>query len=180
MSKLKDGIVKRGSTWSYVVRVPDPETGVTRPRWVGGFPTEDAAKTARDAARVDARRGQYVDRDSMTVAEYLLEWLDAHAASVKPKTASGYRYNLEHWVIPRIGGMRLQGLRPAVVSKMYRDLAAGGGRGGRPLSASSVANVHRTLRKALNDAVNVEQLLAVNPVERAKLPRVVQREVVKL
>jgi integrase len=31
--------------------------------------------------------------------------------------------------------------------------------------------VHRTLRKALTDAVQVEQLLATNPAERAKLPR---------
>jgi integrase len=34
-----------------------------------------------------------------------------------------------------------------------------------------VAHVHRTLRKALTDAVRVEQVLATNPAERAKLPR---------
>ena len=73
MSTLKDGVVKRGTSWSYVVRVPDPETGVSRPRWVGGFPTEASAKAARDIARVDGRRGQYVDRDSVTVGHYLSE-----------------------------------------------------------------------------------------------------------
>jgi len=50
-ARVKDGLVKRGSTWSYVVRVADPETGLSRPRWVGGFPTEVAAKAARDSAR---------------------------------------------------------------------------------------------------------------------------------
>lgn len=122
-----------------------------------------AAKAARDDARVSARRGEYVNRASITTREYLLEWLDTHAGSVKPKTLAGYRYDIEHYMIPRIGGQRLQALRPAVVSKLYRDLAGSGGRNGKPLSARSVEHVHRTLRKALNDAVNVERLINVEP-----------------
>jgi integrase len=58
-----------------------------------------------------------------------------------------------------------------MLSKLYRELATSGGKDGRPLSASTVAHVHRTLRKALTDAVRVEQVLATNPAERAKLPR---------
>ena len=149
----------------------DPETGRSRPKWVGGFATEDAAKAARDEARVAARRGAYVDRSALTVREYLTEWVEAHAASVKPGPAAGYRADIERYIVPRIGGLRLQSLRPAMLSKFYRELAEGGGKDGRPLSASTVAHVHRTLRKALTDAVRVEQVLAINPAERAKLPR---------
>ena len=53
--RLRDGVMKRGTTWSYVIRVKDPETGVSKPRWVGGFATEQDAKAARDEARVRAR-----------------------------------------------------------------------------------------------------------------------------
>ena len=67
-TKLRDGVMKRGSTWSYVIRVKDPETGVSRPRWVGGFATEEAAKAARDEARVKARQGEYIDRNSRSTA----------------------------------------------------------------------------------------------------------------
>ena len=49
--RVRDGIVKRGRTWSYVIRVKDPATGVSRPRWVGGFGSEADAKAARDQAR---------------------------------------------------------------------------------------------------------------------------------
>jgi integrase len=171
MSKLRDGVTKRGSTWSYVVRVPDPGSGRTRPKWVGGFASEEAAKAARDEARVAARRGTYVDRSDELVRDYLTEWLDGHEASVKRGTIAGYRADVERYISPRIGGLRLQGLRPATISKFYRDLATHGGEDGRPLSPSTVAHVHRTLRKALTDAVQVEQLLATNPAERAKLPR---------
>jgi len=177
MSKLRDGVTKRGSTWSYVIRVADPETGRSRPKWVGGFATEQAAKAARDEARVAARRGEYVDRSALTVRDYLTEWLETHEASVKRGTIAGYRADVERYILPRIGGLRLQSLRTAILSKLYRELAASGGEpdechpDGRPLSASTVAHVHRTLRKALTDAVQVEQLLASNPAERAKLPR---------
>jgi len=171
MPRLRDGVIKRGGSWSYVIRVPDPATGVSKPRWVGGFETEDAAKAARDEARVRARRGGYVNRSTATVAVYLAEWLDTHAATVKPKTLAGYRHDIEHYIVPRIGRIRLQALRPAVISKLYRELAEHGGRDGRPLSSWTVSHIHRTLRKALADAVDVEQLLAVNPAERSKRPR---------
>ena len=82
MPRLRDGVIKRGGSWSYVIRVPDPATGVSKPKWVGGFDTEEDAKAARDEARVRARRGEYVNRSTFTVADYLAEWVDAHASTV--------------------------------------------------------------------------------------------------
>lgn len=169
--KLRDGVMKRGSTWSYVIRVTDPETGVSKPKWVGGFPTEDAAKEARDEARVKARRGEYIDRNAITVAEYLDEWLDAHAVEIKPKTLADYRHLIERHVKPNIGGLRLQAVRPGQITKLYRDLITTGGRHGTGLSPRTVSYVHAVLRKAFADAVLVEQVIPSNPVERAKRPR---------
>ena len=169
-TRLRDGVMKRGATWSYVVRVRDASTGRSSPKWVGGFRTEAEAKEARDNARVAAPRGEYVDRSSVTVEVYLREWLLTHSVAVKPKTLSGYRYDVEHYVIPHIGGLRLQSLRPATISKLYRELLDRGGRGAKPLSPRTVDHVHRTLRKALGDAVRVDQSLTSNPVERATRP----------
>ena len=87
MPRLRDGVIKRGASWSYVIRVPDPATGVTKPRWVGGFATEQDAKAARDEARVKARRGEYVNRSTSTVADYLAEWAEAHAAAGETQDA---------------------------------------------------------------------------------------------
>ena len=169
--QLRDGVLKRGNSWSYVIRVSDAETGANRPKWVGGFSSEAEAKAARDIARVAARRGEYVDRSAITVSAYLREWLATQVVAVKPKTLAGYRHDIEHHVLPRIGGLRVQSLRPASVSKLYRDLLDHGGRNGRAVSAHIVDHVHRTLRKAFNDAVRVEQLLSSNPVVRAARPR---------
>jgi integrase len=173
---VRDGIVKRGNTWSYVVRVKDSETGLSKPRWVGGFASEADAKAARDQARVTARSGQYVNRSPVTVSSYLDQWIEAHAVQVKPKTLQDYRHLIDRHVKPRIGGMRLQAVRPAQITKLYRDLLTEGGRSGAGLSPRTVEYVHAVLRKASRDAVLVDQLLPSNPVERAKRPRNPARE----
>ena len=102
MAGIKDGLVKRGSTWSYVIRVPDPTTGRSKPLWVGGFPTEREAKIARDEARYLAQRGELVGTSQVTFEAYLTGWLEDHAMTVKAKTISGYREALKGYVIPRI------------------------------------------------------------------------------
>lgn len=168
---VRDGLVQRGATWSYVIRVTNPETGKSRPRWVGGFQTEKTAKKARDEARVLAARGQFVDRSRLTLGQYLAQWLDVHAVEIKPQTLAGYRDLLTRYVLPRIGHLRLQAVQPATFTGLYRDLLASGGLHDRPLSGRTVDYVHAILRKALNDAVRIEQLLTSNPVDRAKRPR---------
>jgi integrase len=171
MASLHDGVIKRGRSWSYVIRVTDPLTGVSRPRWVGGHATEAEAKAARDKARQRARRGEYVDRSSITVEEYLSSWLVAHSLEVKPKTFAGYRFLVDHYVLPRVGRMKLQSVRPMHISSLYRELLDGGGRNGRPLSRRTIDAVHRVLRKAFNDAVVSDQVLESNPVVRLKRPK---------
>ena len=169
--KVHDGIVKRGNTWSYVVRVRDPETGVSKPKWVGGFATDTAAKEARDEARVKASRGEYIDRNSITVAEYLDEWVDSHAMEVKPRTLADYKSCIRLYVKPRIGKMRLQAVRPSTITKLYHDMLTSGGRNGGPLAVPTVIHTHAILRKAFTDAVLVDELIPSNPVERAKRPK---------
>lgn len=169
--KVRNGILKRGSTYSYTVRVTDPVTGVSRARWVGGFPTEAAAKKARDEARVAVQQGRYVDRNAITVEAYLRDWLAVHALAIKPKTHEDYRAIIARYLVPRIGRMRMQAVRPVTISTLYATLLREGGRSGAPLSPRTVNYVHSVLRKAFNDAVVVDQILDSNPVERAKRPR---------
>jgi integrase len=174
--RLRDGVMKRGRTWSYVIRVKDPEMGVSKPRWVGGFATEQEAKAARDEGRVQARRGEYTERNRITVTAYLDDWLDSHAMEIKPRTLLDYRACIRLYVTPRIGHLPIQTVRPSTITKLYRDLLASGGRHGRPLAVTTVTHLHAVLRKAFRDAVTVDGLIGSNPVERAKRPRVQAQE----
>ncbi|SET81720.1 site-specific integrase [Nonomuraea wenchangensis] len=169
--KLRDGVMKRGTTWSYVIRVRDPETGESKPKWVGGFASEDDAKAARDEARVNARRGEYVDRNEITVSDYLDMWIEDHAMEIKPGTLEDYRTGLRLYVKPYIGKMRLQAVRPSTITKLYRDLLAKGSKDGKPLKVSTVTHTHAILRRAFRDAVLVHEFISSSPVEKAKRPR---------
>jgi integrase len=179
MGTLRDGVMKRGKTWSYVIRVVNPDSGLSHPKWVGGFADEASAKGARDEARVAARRGEYVDRNAITVEAYLADWLAAHSLEVKPKTYEDYRSLVARYVAPRIGRMSLQAVRPVTLSALYQTLLKEGGKDGRPLSARTVSYVHAVLRKAFNDAVHTDQLIASNPAATAKRPRTTAIHVVK-
>ncbi|WP_246089815.1 tyrosine-type recombinase/integrase [Nonomuraea deserti] len=70
-----------------------------------------------------------------------------------------------------VGLVRTQAVRASTITKLYRDLMAGGGKNGRPLSSRTVDYVHAILRKAFRDAVNVDELLSSSPVDKAKRPR---------
>jgi len=171
--KMRDGLVQRGSTWSYVVRERDPGTGKSKQRWVGGFTTRAEARKARDAARHATNRGTFVAPASLTVGEYLDRWIDAHEVGLKPSTAISYRANISRYLRPAPGHERLQSLSPSRLSVLFRDLYEHGGKDGGPLSPRTVEFARAVLRRALQDAV-VDRLLEVNPVIGTKRPRTVK------
>ena len=87
----------------------------------------------------------------MTVEQYLAGWLDAIEPSLDVTASGNYRIVVRCYVLRHLGAHRLAALRPDHLIKGYRTLLSGGGRGGRPLSATTVRTVHRVLSKALND-----------------------------
>jgi len=79
------------------------------------------------------------------------------------------------YLVPRIGGLGFQALRPGHLDTLYDDLLANGGRKGKPLSPKSVTNVHTTLYRAMSDAVRLGKI-SRNPAELASPPRAESRE----
>ena len=173
--RMKGGIIRRGNTWSYVVRERDPQTGKTKPRWVGGFRTQAEAKAARAAAQTTQARGTYVAPRKLTVGEWLDMWITGHEVTLKPSTAESYRANINRYLKPRLAHERLQGLSPARLSVVFKDLYEAGGAGGKALSPRTVEFARAVLRRALQDAV-LERLIEVNPVVGTKRPRVVKAQ----
>lgn len=167
---MKDGIIKRGTTWAYVIREPDPETGKSKPRWFSGFPTRDAAKKARDKARVSVTRGTYVAPSTITVGEWLDKWMSAHSVELKPSTIHGYQQKIDMYLKPTLGTKKVQALSPSMLSTVFREMGEAGGKDGKPLSPRSVEYARSVLRKAMNDAV-VDRLIEINPVTGSKAPR---------
>ena len=180
---MKDGIKRRGSTWTYVVRVRDPQNGRMKDAWVGGFATEQEAKVARNAARAAADQGTAVAATRITVRDYLEDWLEASASRVRPTTLVSYSLHVHRYIVPAIGAGRLQQLTPAMIDKMNAALLKSGrmprrepveGEKPAPAQGLSPATVRRcgaTLHKALGDAVR-KKLIPYNPADAVDLPRV--------
>jgi len=157
-------------TWRFIVdlgRGPDGRRLQARRR---GFPTKKAAQEALDKVRRDVTTKTYVAPAQQTLAEYLEKWLDGLTTRLRPSTVDGYRRNMKY-VIPVLGGRRLDHVTPKDLDQLYAALLTSGLRqreGG--LSARSVRYVHVILQKALSDAVRKGDL-ARNVATMADPPR---------
>lgn len=167
---VKNGIAYTGKAWSYVLRVPDPKTGKTKPKWVGGFDSERSAKLARDKARVAIANLDYVAVEKVTLGEFLERWLEVHRHTIKLTTAEGYAGSIRLYIIPALGSLPLQRLRPSHIQEFYTKLLTTPAHNGKPLSNRTVHLAGSILRKALRYAVDVEGLLTTNPALKVALP----------
>ena len=168
---MKNGITKRGSSYSYVIRVPDPKTGKTKPRWVGGFKTEKEAKAARDKERVSISSGTYVNPTKITIGDFLEFWIETHSHTLKPSTEASYRGHIRLYLKPYLGTLLISDLRPTHIQKMYVDLKNHGGANGSELSSRTVQFTGSILTKALKHAVEIEGLMSTNPATRVPRPK---------
>ncbi len=166
-------LVKRGRKWSVVLEVVD-EKGQHRQVWHAlGVTTRRHAETA--AAVVVARweGGPEHRTQRYRVGEWLDRYLGDRARSVRPKTLQGYR-DLLPYLAP-LGAVRLQDLTAPAIGTWLGALADHGGRGGRPLSGSTVRHAYALLRAALEAAVR-QGGLGANPCRAVPAPRVARTD----
>jgi integrase len=125
---MKGSVYQRGRTWTYRFLGPerDPSTGAYPTVSKGGFATEkEAWKACRDAMR-EADRGRVTKPSTRTVGDFLDEWLIAVEPTVDASTWQSWRDYARAYVVPRIGGGRLQSLNEPELLKLYGKLLAEG------------------------------------------------------
>ena len=84
-------------------------------------------------------------------------------ARLRPSAYDACGLHVQTYIAPRIGEVALQALTPRRVEALYAELRESGRtRGGGGLAPQTVHNVHRTLSRALSDAVG-DRLLESNP-----------------
>ena len=99
----------------------------------------------------------YTDPSTLTVAEYLREWLDGNT-KVQTRTLEGYRGNVERYIIPRIGPIPVERLSAQQIKDMETWLLREGGKSGQGLCGTTVRQVHRILSKAFKDGKRLKQI----------------------
>jgi len=161
-------VFKRGSTWSW--RVDDPRSrdqGVRKQPSKGGYRTKREAEAALAEAISAMRSGSWTDPSSITVAEYLDEWLQDRAVDLKEATVHGYKSSVKR-IVPHIGRVKLQDLSPTHVRRLMTALHNEG------KAPKTIENTHSVLRAALGRALN-DGLISRNPLAGIKAPPVPRR-----
>jgi integrase len=166
-----EGSVYRRSDgrWTAAHYVLQPNGGRVRRAVYGKTRKEAADKLADLVAKTSA--GIPLAVRSWTVAAYAAHWLDdVVRPRLKPATFTSYRETLRLHILPTLGQVRVQALRPEHVRTLLaRKLAAG-------LSPRSVQIIHGTLRAMLGEAER-EEVITRNPAAIVRPPSLAHEEV---
>ncbi len=114
----------------------------------------------------EARRlGESVPPKYLTMREFLLDWVETDAISVKASTAQNYRNLVDLYLVPHLGSKKLATLTTGHVDAMIQALHAQG------LAPNTIKRARSVLHKALAKAL-ARKLVAENVATAAAKIRV--------
>ena len=145
------GHITRGrsaGTWYLRVELQHGDNGKRRQR------RETVRGTKADAQRrlhellVEVEAGGYADAQRLTVAKIAERWLATKEHRVAAKTYAFYSSHVRLYIVPTLGSLRAEALRPAYIEAAIGKWARGKrhDRERGVLSARSVAHLFNTLR----------------------------------
>jgi hypothetical protein len=160
------------SHWAIVLESRDPQTGHRKRKWHSFRGTKREAQVECARLISELQGGCYVEPNRLTVAAFLERWLAHIQPLVAPRTSERYASIVFNNLVPAIGGVILNKLRPIQISEAYAK-ALTDGRRKRPggLSPRTVHHMHTVLKQALGQALRW-RLLSVNPADAVDPPRV--------
>ena len=118
--------------------------------------TRQEVRAKLDEVKRQLGNGTFSD-SKITVADYLERWLKERGNHLKHRTILDYRYDIEHYIVPYIGKVRLDKLTPLKLQDMLSTVAA-------KVSPDRANKARRILHTALKQALRW-QLIPRNPVE---------------
>ena len=116
-------ITKRGSSYSVRYTYQD-EHGKSCDKWES-FPTKEEATNRKKQIEHELAAGTFLIPSSVTVAEFLMDWLPKQCSKHKwaPKTYESNLSTIQNLIIPYIGSMEMQKLKPYHMENLYTTLS---------------------------------------------------------
>ena len=168
---------RSGGTWYLRVELTRSDNGKRRQRRETVRGTKaDAQHRLRDLLR-EVEGGGYVGSDRHTVAELAKRWLATKEHRVAAKTYAFYASHVRLYIVPALGSLRAESLRPSHVEAALAAWARGNrnDRESGTLSSRSVAHLFSTLRTFLRWSVKMG-LLVRNAADAVDPPRFERKE----
>lgn len=162
---MRGSIHKKGDTY-YVVfdHGRDPITNKRKQKWLkAGTTKKEAEKRFAELAK-EINSGEYVEPSNMLLGEYMEKWLEQYALNnVRKSTYESYVWAVRQHIIPALGSIPLEKLKPLHIQEMLNDRI-------KKLSAASVHKQYAILREAIDQAIKW-QLCTINPCYAVTPPR---------
>lgn len=118
--------------------------------------------------------GTYRKPSNMTLGQWLGTWQKEFLVDVKESTRYLYNRQINYYIIPALGSIKLKDLTTHDIQYFYNSLAEGWD-GQPPLSWKSILNIHSILHRALQQLVintsSSDEGITVNPADACKLRR---------
>jgi integrase len=124
-------------------------------------------------AQRDLGLGIDLTKQHVSVGTFLEEWLAEVEHSVRPSTYASYRSYTQNHLIPGLGAIKLHDLNAAHINRLLREKEAAG------LASRTCAYMRAILRKALNEAINLD-LVQANAASRSRAPVQQTKQVIPL
>jgi integrase len=159
-------------SWAIILEQRDAATGKRKRKWHSFKGTKRQAQVECARLISEMNGGTYLEPSKTTLAAFLNHWLDHIKAQVSPRTHERYGEIVRKNIIPGLGAILLNKLRPAQISAAYSEALVSGRRDGKGgLAPTTVVYMHRLLKQALGQAVRWE-LLSRNAADAVDPPKV--------
>lgn len=171
---LRKRILKSGKySWQIIVEGEINHTTGKRDRkhkTIKNATKKEAEKALRKMIQ-EVEDGEYINKDNITVEEFMKEWLKEYIEpNLAKTTVKGYKTNIFAHIIPHLGKIQLQKLKPMHIQKFYNELLATPTRRGDERSPKTIRNIHMNVCAALNKAVDLE-VIKKNPAKKVVIPK---------
>jgi len=133
------------------------------------------AEAARQLKRLGGRAadGQLLSTSTPKVSEYLEQWFATNSDGWRPSTRRSYRSNIDLYLVPAFGSLRLEQLTPAKVQSWLTEHKQSHG------ARRRIELARATLRSALTHAQQL-QLVVLNAAKLVKVPKRARRSIAPL
>jgi len=133
-------------------------------------------KTLAESIMIDIiselKQGTYTEPNKITFGNWLITWLnDYKKLDLRQSTWESYEIQARLHIIPALGALYLQDLRPEHLQKLYSDKLKAG------KSSRTVRYIHQVAHGALEQAVKNKLISGQNAAKMTTLPPLDQKEI---
>ena len=167
-----DGMVRKreDGRWEGRIVVGHKENGDSIFRYV--YADTQKELTAKLRQHIDIYQGvDLTEQSRMTLGEWLDQWLENIASTIRPTTLARYQGAVRIHIDPRLGSKPITQVTGKDVQKLYDALASHGNQiTGKGLASSTIRGIHSMLHEAL-DAAKQAGLIPWNATEEIPTPK---------